>query len=138
MGEVLPDLSRLDRIELRGLRVMGTHGVLAEERVRAQPFAVDVDAYLAEPATASDHIEYTVDYAQIVRVVDLGISQGPSYSLLESLADSLAGNLLDLDEKLIAVSVTIRKVRPPVPAQLDTAGVRVTRHRANANPGADG
>ena len=44
-----------DRIELRGLRVLGTHGVLPEERERAQPFEVDldIDADL-RPAGVSD------------------------------------------------------------------------------------
>ena len=32
-----------DVVEIRGLRVMGTHGVLEEERQRAQPFEVDID-----------------------------------------------------------------------------------------------
>ena len=32
-----------DRIELRGLRCVGTHGVLVEEQERAQPFEVDLD-----------------------------------------------------------------------------------------------
>ena len=45
-----------DRIELRGLRVLGTHGVLPEEQARAQPFAVDVDVWLdtAEAAASDD------------------------------------------------------------------------------------
>jgi len=35
------------RIELRGLRLVGTHGVLAEEQERAQPFEVDLDLSVA-------------------------------------------------------------------------------------------
>ena len=33
----------MDHIEIRGLRVVGIIGVLHEERVRAQPFEVDLD-----------------------------------------------------------------------------------------------
>ena len=32
-----------DHIELRGLRAVGTHGVLPEEHQRGQPFEVDLD-----------------------------------------------------------------------------------------------
>ena len=32
-----------DRIELRGLRVLGVHGALPDEQVRAQPFEIDLD-----------------------------------------------------------------------------------------------
>ena len=46
-----------DRIEVRGLRVDGVHGVLEQERMHAQPFEVDLDLYLdtvpAARATAS-------------------------------------------------------------------------------------
>ena len=47
-----------DLVSLRGLRVLGTHGVLEEEQVRAQPFEIDVDveADLA-PAGRSDDLE---------------------------------------------------------------------------------
>ncbi len=33
-----------DRIEIRDLQVLGVHGVLAEERDRAQPFSLDIVA----------------------------------------------------------------------------------------------
>ena len=47
----------MDVIELRGLRVMGTHGVLPEEHARAQPFEVDLDveADLAIAGDSDDH-----------------------------------------------------------------------------------
>ncbi len=35
----------MDQIEIRGLRVVGIVGALDEERVRAQPFEVDVDIH---------------------------------------------------------------------------------------------
>ena len=42
-----------DRIELRGLRVLGVHGALPEEQERAQPFEVDLDVEAdLRPATA--------------------------------------------------------------------------------------
>ena len=39
-----PDLG--DRIEIRDLRVLGLHGVLPEERERAQPFSIDLVAWV--------------------------------------------------------------------------------------------
>ena len=47
-----------DRIELRGLRVVGTHGALPEEQVRAQPFEVDLDIEVdLRPAGLSDDLD---------------------------------------------------------------------------------
>ena len=56
-----------DRIEVRGLRLLGTHGVLPEERTRPQPFEVDADLVVSMvEAGASDDLADTVDYAGIV------------------------------------------------------------------------
>ena len=57
-----------DRIEIRDLRVTGVHGVLPEERDRAQPFSVDVVAWVdMEAAQLSDELADTVDYGALAR-----------------------------------------------------------------------
>ena len=118
-----------DRIEIRGLRVLGTHGVLPEERQRAQPFEIDLDVEVdLAPAGDTDDLADTVDYAGTVeRVVD--IVAGPrSYRLLETLAGVVASAAL-VDERVTSVTVGIRKLRPPVPSDLSSVGVRITRSR---------
>jgi dihydroneopterin aldolase len=56
------DRIRPDRIELRGLRALGTHGVLPEEKERAQPFEVDLALEVdLRPAGRSDALADTVD-----------------------------------------------------------------------------
>jgi len=121
-------VSGTDRIELRGLRVAGTHGVLPEERGRPQPFELDVDLEVDTRAAAgSDDLADTADYgaalAAVVRVVT-----GTSYRLLEALADAVARAVLE-DPAVRGVTVAVRKLRPPVPHDLASAGVRVTRRR---------
>jgi dihydroneopterin aldolase len=117
-----------DRIELRGLRLMGTHGVLPEERTRAQPFEVDLDivADLAA-AAASDDVRDTVDYGAVTDLV-ARIVGTESFHLLEALADRIAEVVLE-DVRVGEVAVTVRKLRPPVPVPMATAGVRVRRVR---------
>ena len=70
-----------DRIELRGIRVMGVHGVLEEERVRAQPFEVDLDVETdLSRAGSSDELGETVDYgavAEAAAAVVAGSSRRP-------------------------------------------------------------
>ena len=48
--------------------------------------------------------------------------------LLERLAARLADVVLQ-DERVVEVTVAVRKLRPPVPQLLDTSGVRITRGR---------
>ena len=66
----MPGVPPGDRIELRGLRSVGTHGVLVEEQERAQPFEVEVDlAVDLRPAGVSDRLGDTVDYGAVADTV---------------------------------------------------------------------
>jgi len=118
-----------DRLEIRSLRVMAVHGVLAEERERAQPFELDLDVWAdLAPAGRSDDLVDTIDYGELVaRAADAAGS--PRCDLLEAVAGRVAGTVLALDERITAVAVTVRKLRPPVPRDLGSAGVRVLRRR---------
>jgi dihydroneopterin aldolase len=119
-----------DRIEVRGLRVLGTHGVLAEERVRPQPFEVDLDLEVdLVPAGADDDLAYTVDYAEVVARTVAVVGGDVSRELLEAVAADIAGSLLDADVRVAAVTVGLRKLRPPLAADVASVGVRITRRR---------
>jgi len=117
-----------DVIELRGLRVLGTHGCLPEEKDRKQPFELDLDvvADLAS-AAAADEVGATVDYGRLVDDV-VAVVAAEHFSLLETLAARVADVVL-ADDRVMSVTVAVRKLRPPVAADLATAGVRITRSR---------
>ena len=118
-----------DRIEVRGLRVIGIHGVLPEERRRPQPFELDLDLDLVERrSAASDDLADTADYAAAVAAA-VSVVTGPPHNLLESLASAVADAVL-ADTAVGSATVTVRKLRPPVPHLMGSVGVRVTRHRS--------
>ncbi len=117
-----------DHIELRGLVLSGICGALPEERERPQPLEIDLDvvADLAI-AGASDDLGDTLDYGAITtRVEQVVVSGRPM--LLEHLAQRIADVVLQ-DDRAVAVTVAVRKLRPPVPQVLATSGVRITRER---------
>ena len=74
-------------IQLRGLRLLGTHGVLPEEQQRAQPFEVDVDleADLTR-AGETDALEDTIDYGALAAMISRVVTE-ERYALIERLAD---------------------------------------------------
>jgi 7,8-dihydroneopterin aldolase/epimerase/oxygenase len=118
-----------DRIEVRDLRVTGVHGVLPEERDRAQPFSVDLVAWVdLEAAQQSDELADTVDYGALAQTA-ADVVAGRSYQLLEALAGRLATALLIVDPRIEAVEVTVRKLHPPLPLDVGSTGVRVRRSR---------
>ena len=118
-----------DRIELRDLRVVGTHGVLPEERERAQPFSLDITAWIdTAAAQRSDDLSDTVDYARLVQLA-ADVVTGHSFQLLEALAGRLADDLLLVDPRLAAVEVVVRKLHPPLALDIASTGVLVRRSR---------
>jgi dihydroneopterin aldolase len=122
-------MGRTDRIELRALRVTGVHGVLPEERDRAQPFEVDLDLEVdLSAAGRSDDLADTVDYGAVAAAVHDAVARGPHADLLEHLAQRVADAAFSAAGPVATgVSVTIRKTRPPVPMDLATAGVTIYR-----------
>ena len=122
-------MTTADVIELRGLRLVGICGALPEERQRAQPLEVDLDVYAdLVPSGTSDDRADTVDYGAICDAAAAEVSTGTP-QLLEHLAEDLASAVLGVDGRIEAVTVSVRKLRPPVAHSLGTSGVKIHRTR---------
>jgi dihydroneopterin aldolase len=117
-----------DTIELRRLVAVGYCGMLPEEQQRPQPLEIDLDIRAdLGPAGTTDHVDDTVDYGAVCDIVER-VVRTERFALLERLAARLAEVVLR-DERVESVTVAVRKLRPPVPHHLATAGVRITRGR---------
>ncbi len=116
----------MDRIIIAGLRELGVHGALPEEQARPQPFEVDVELRVdVSTAGESDGLDDTVDYAAVAEAVSR-VVRSERYQLLERLATRIA-EVCRVDERVLAVTVTVRKLHPPVRALVDTVAVRIER-----------
>ncbi len=117
-----------DTIELLGLQTTGICGTLPEEQIRPQPIEIDaeIEVDLSRPGRTDD-IQDTVDYSALAAEIERVVST-ERFFLLERLAQRLCDVLLT-DERVVAVTVGVRKLRPPVAQQLRTAGVRMVRER---------
>jgi len=119
-----------DRIELRGLRIRGNHGVFEHERVDGQEFVVDVllDVDVAA-AARSDDLADTVDYGALAaKVAD--IVAGEPVNLIETLASRIAASCLG-DARINTVEVRVHKPSAPIPLQFDDVVVVVHRSRGD-------
>ena len=115
-----------DRIELRGLRVRGHHGVLPEERRDGQDFVVDAALSLdLRAAAASDDVRDTVHYGELAERL-AAVVAGEPVDLLETLAERLAQVCL-ADPRVRSVEVTVHKPQAPVPVPFDDVSVTVVR-----------
>lgn len=127
-GEVRSAIRPFDVIVVRGIKAIGRHGVLGFERERGQPFEVDLEMELdLSQAAADDDLSRTADYGAIVGEV-VRLVETTSFRLLEALAAAVASTVLATTPAQ-AVTVEVRKVRPPVAAHVDSVGVRIHRSR---------
>lgn len=117
-----------DRIELRGLRVRGNHGVFEHERRDGQEFVVDITVWIDQvTAATTDDLADTYDYGVLAqRAAD--IVSGPARNLIEKVAAEIADDVMT-DERVHAVEVTVHKPSAPIPLTFSDVAVVARRSR---------
>ena len=104
-------------------------GVLPEEQERKQPFGFEFDLYLdLSQAGDDDDLTSTANYGA---VVDLLVERLASerFQLLERMATRAIELIFDETPLIESITMTVRKLRPPVASHLDSTGVRLHRSR---------
>lgn len=120
------------KIEIRGLRVYGYHGVMEHERQDGQYFIVDAIIKVdSERASATDEIANTISYDEIAHLISENVRNKP-VNLLETLSQRLA------DEVLFAaspwakkVTITVSKPDAPIDLYFDTVAVTAKAKRSS-------
>ncbi len=117
-----------DRIELRGLKVHGNHGVFDHERADGQDFYIDVVLWMdLRAAGESDDLADTVDYGALAQQV-AGIVGGEPRNLIEKVGAEVAESIMT-DERIDACEVTVHKPSAPIPLTFDDVAVVTRRSR---------
>ena len=118
-----------DRIVLTNMVFEGRHGVTPEEHVQPQPFEVDVELHLdLRPAGKTDDLNRTVDYRAVFDICR-DVVEGPTFELIEALAETIAERALAVAGNAELVVVRVRKPEVPLPGKLAHAGVEIVRRR---------
>lgn len=116
-----------DRIELRGLKVRGYHGVFDFEKRDGQDFIVDIVLWAdLTAAAASDDLADTIDYSRLAEIA-AGIVGGEPYNLIERVSGLIADAVMDLDPRVLAVEVTLHKPQAPIDAEFADVAVVARR-----------
>lgn len=116
----------MDRILIASIWEEGVHGVLPEEKLRPQPFEVDVELCVdLRAAGESDDLDDTVDYGALTDAIR-AIVAGESHQLIERLAARVA-ETCRADPRVTAVTVEVRKTEPPIEGAIGHVAVRIER-----------
>lgn len=122
----------MDRIEIHGLRVMAVVGVLSHEREAAQPLRLDLSLEVdLRDAGRSDELGDTANYGAVTERVAALVREAKDL-LLERLAHRVAEEVLAFD-RVDAVEVTVTKMRPPIPEDVEATAVQIRRTRADSD-----
>lgn len=113
-----------DRIEVKGIRATGWHGVLDFERTDGQEFIVDISMDVdTAAAAATDDLQLTVDYSAIAKLAHARIV-GEPLNLIETLAHRIADDVLAVPG-VLRVTVAVHKPHAPIPLAFDDVIVSV-------------
>ncbi|VFQ71726.1 unnamed protein product [Cuscuta campestris] len=123
------EMSKGDKLVLRGLKFHGFHGVKAEERALGQKFVVDMDVWMdLRAAGKSDRLSDTLSYTDIYRIVK-EVVEGSAHNLLESVAEHISSATLTRYAQVSAVRIQVGKPHVAVQGSLDYLGVEIVRYR---------
>lgn len=119
-------MPRSDTIRIEGVKALGCHGVLAEERTYDQPFVVDIELEVDTAlSAATDDVAHTISYADVAQDA-VAVITGESVNLIETLANRIAEKVLERGP--LSVAVTIHKPEAPVGLPFSDVFVTVRRN----------
>ena len=101
------------KIELSNLQFHGFHGIHEEESRTGGDFEVTLTVYFEPRSIPVRHMDETIDYTKLYEVVKHRMEQPTP--LLETLATEIAQEVLTTFSKADEVSVSIKKLNPPIP-----------------------
>jgi dihydroneopterin aldolase len=118
------------KIQIKGLRVFGHHGVLEHERSEGQYFVINASIWIDdERAAATDDISNTASYAEIAQLIASNVNSNP-VNLLETLSQRLANEVLFAASPWAKkVKITVSKPDAPIELYFDTISVTAKAKR---------
>ncbi len=118
----------MDRVSLKEMAFYAFHGTSREEQATGRHYEVDCDCWLDTRRSAdTDRISQTIDYTTIYERT-AAIMTGTPVTLIETVAEQIAASMLSTTQ-VIAVTVCVRKLHPPINGQVASAEVEIYRTR---------
>ena len=96
------------------------HGLYEEEKRNGNNFVVNIDIEVDTDGMITD-LQQTVNYVEVFQIVQQRMLQATP--LLETLIQEMNQSILLLDKKISSVSITIKKLSPPIENFVGEVGV---------------
>jgi dihydroneopterin aldolase len=107
-------------LQLHNLQFHAYHGLYEQENFIGNTFEVDADV-VVDVQDQITRLHQTVNYATVYSVIKQRMQQPTP--LLETVAQELTRIIHDIDNRIRSVSITIKKLSPPIENFQGTVGV---------------
>ena len=105
-------MSDLLTISLNNVRFRAFHGVHPEERQKGNDFVVNMEVEYSPGNGSIIHLEDTIDYASLFGIINATMQK--PVDLLETLVQTIAGNVRKQFPQVKTITVSVEKLNPPI------------------------
>lgn len=117
----------MDEIRIDNLKVFAHHGVFEHENINGQNFFVNAVLYTdTEKAGTLDNLEFSTDYGSVCSLIQEVMTQN-TFSLIESVAQKTAVEILKNFPFVESLDLEIRKPEAPVEMEFESLSVKIHR-----------
>lgn len=121
------DITTMDQIRIRNLKIFAYHGVYEQEKEQGQNFLVNAVLHTdAERAGKSDDIADAVDYGAVCLFIDNYMREN-RFDLLEAVTRHAAEELLLAFPEIRKVELEIEKPDAPIPLRFESVSVKTEK-----------
>ncbi len=122
----------MDIITIEKLKVYAYHGVFEEEKKDGQVFYVSARLHLdVRKASRNDDLSKTVNYDSVAHLIDETV-RSEKYDLIETVAETVATEILLKFPVIRTVDVKISKPEAPIELEFSDVSVEISRSRHTA------
>ncbi|MEO6722748.1 MAG: dihydroneopterin aldolase [Ferruginibacter sp.] len=107
-------------LQLHNLEFHAYHGLYEQENFTGNTFEIDADV-VVDVEDQITKLNQTVNYATVYNIIKKRMQQPTP--LLETVAQELTLVIHDIDSRIRSVSITIKKLSPPIENFQGTVGV---------------
>ena len=116
-----------DEIRIENLEVYAYHGVFPEENEKGQPFFVNAVLYTdTRKAGQKDDLHFSTHYGEVCHLITKRM-QEHTYQLIETVAETVAREILLNFQLITAVDLEIRKPEAPIGLPFQSVSVKIYR-----------
>lgn len=112
------------KVLLHDLEFFAFHGLYEEERIIGNKFIINLEVTI-DDFSEFKSVEDTINYVSLFEIIRMKMN--PPVDLLEILATQIIEEICLIDKKISSVSISIKKVNPPIKGIRGNVGITIQK-----------